>query len=127
MLQTKKVFSAISLCVLGLVTSLLLIYPGIGMPEGEYHDIISGVLTVEPCERQIMPPETKYVSLPYREERFQDGLKCYRFETMLPSFTFQEKAGLETKFSVLNAAAEKLFAQTKSKSVRGEYSKHFCL
>ena len=94
MLQTKKVFSAISLCVLGLVTSLLLIYPGIGMPEGEYHDIISGVLIVEPCERQIMPPETKYVSLPYREERFQDGLKCYRFETMLPSFTFQENVKL---------------------------------
>lgn len=88
MLQTKKAFLAISLCVLGLVTSLLLIYPGLGMPRGDYHDMISGVLIVEPCEGQIMPVETKYVSLPHREERFQDGLKCYRFETMLPTFTF---------------------------------------
>ena len=94
MLQTKKVFLAISLCVLGLVTSLLLIYPGIGMPRGEYYDIISGVLIVEPCERQIMPVETKYISLPHREERFQDRLKCYRFETMLPTFTFSDNVKL---------------------------------
>ena len=64
------------------------------MPEGEYHDVLSGVLMIEPCERQIMPVEKKYVSLPHREERFQDGLKCYRFETTLPSFSFQDNAKL---------------------------------
>ena len=97
MLQIKKVFLAISLCVIGLVTSLVFIYPGIGMPEGDYQDIISGVLVVEPCEQQLLPIEVKYVALPYREERFQDGLKCYRFETMLPSFTFRDNVKLLLK------------------------------
>ena len=94
MLQIKKVFLAISLCVLGLITSLVLIYPGIGMPEGEYNEILSGVLVVEACEGQIHEPVTKYIALPHREERFQDGLKCYRFETMLPHFALEENAKL---------------------------------
>ena len=94
MLQTKKVFLAISLCVLGLITSLLLIYPGIGMPHGDYHDMISGVLIIEPCERQIMSVETEYIALPHREERFQDGLKCYRFETTLPTIAFSDNVKL---------------------------------
>ena len=94
MLQIKKVFLAISLCVLGLITSLTLIYPGIGMPEGEYNDILSGVLVIETCPGQAHEPITKYVSLPHREERFQDGLKCYRFETMLPHFSFTDNAKL---------------------------------
>ena len=94
MLQIKKVFLAISLCVLGLISSLVLIYPGIGMPEGEYHDILSGVLVIEACEGQIHEPITKYIALPHREERFQDGLKCYRFETMLPHYSFKDNAKL---------------------------------
>ena len=94
MLQIKKVFLAISLSVLGLISSLVLIYPGIGIPEGEYHDILSGVLVVEACEGQIHEPITKYIALPHREERFQDGLKCYRFETMLPHYSFKDNAKL---------------------------------
>ena len=94
MLQIKKVFLAISLCVLGLITSLVLIYPGIGMPEGEYHDILSGVLVVEACHGQSHEQVTKYIALPHREERFEDGLKCYRFETMLPHYNFSDNAKL---------------------------------
>ncbi len=84
MLQIKRVLLAFSASIIGPFLVLAILYPHNSALQGKQFQITSGTLTMEPCQANFKPVPKKRVTLPYKQDVFEDGLKCYRFETELP-------------------------------------------
>jgi len=84
MLQIKRVLLAFSASIIGPFLVFAILYPHDSTMKGQQFQITSGSLAMEPCQANFKPVPKKHVTLPYRQDVFEDGLKCYRFETELP-------------------------------------------
>ncbi len=84
MLQIKRVLLAFSASIIGPFLVFAILYPHDSAVRGQQFQITSGTLSMEPCQANFKPAPKKRVSLPYKQDVFDDGLKCYRFETELP-------------------------------------------
>lgn len=84
MLQIKRVLLAFSVSIIGCFLVFGILYPHDLSPNGQQFQISSGTLSMEPCQPNFKPAPKKHISLPYKQNIFEDGLKCYRFETELP-------------------------------------------
>ena len=84
MLQIKRVLLAFSASIIGPFLVFAILYPHDTALQGQQFQISSGTLTMEPCQANFKPAPKKHVTLPYKQDVFEDGLKCYRFETELP-------------------------------------------
>ena len=84
MLQIKRVLLAFSASIIGLFLVFAILYPHDTTLQGQQFQITSGTLSMEPCQAHFKPAPKKRVTLPYKQDVFEDGLKCYRFETELP-------------------------------------------
>ena len=84
MLQIKRVLLAFSASIIGPFLVFAILYPHDSTLQGQQFQITSGTLSMEPCQANFKPAPKKRVTLPYKQDVFEDGLKCYRFETELP-------------------------------------------
>lgn len=84
MLQIKRVLLAFSASIIGPFLVFAILYPHDSTLQGKQFQITSGTLSMEPCQANFKPAPKKHVTLPYKQDVFEDGLKCYRFETELP-------------------------------------------
>ena len=84
MLQIKRVLLAFSASIIGPFLVFAILYPHDSTMKGQQFQITSGSLAMEPCQANFKPVPKKHVTLPYRQDVFEDSLKCYRFETELP-------------------------------------------
>ena len=107
MLQIKRVLLAFSASIIGPFLVFAILYPHDSTLQGQQFQITSGTLSMEPCQANFKPAPKKRVTLPYKQDVFEDGLKCYRFETELPDInTIPVDHAIKLMIGVLGRAYE---------------------